>query len=796
MKDPEASQEYRGDVVGIVSQERALGQTFVSRRPRLNGVQLWLRRKPDFPADDRLIVELYKAVGDPQPLASTAFSSAALGNAFPLAISLPPQDAPPGQGYYLVLHTSGGQVEVFGRNEDAYPYGEMLVDGKPPAAGEADFSFRLSYEYDPVAMMGDLGAAAQDMWLVLPLVLLLWAPGRLLLGLVESGPWMKDGRALDWGERAALSLGLSLALLPVLMLWTTSLGLRWSRAGVLLCSALLAAALAWVSWRKRRRARGACLPLRQRLDPTSLALAAVLLLSLGVRLAMARDLAAPAWVDSVHHALLTRLIVDVGGYPQTYAPLVETTTASYHPGYHSLAAAFAWLSGLDLPRSILLLSQALNALSALAVYLFATSLTGSRSAGVIAALVTAAFTPMPAYYASWGRYTQMTGQLALPVCFVLIRHLWQARLSKTRLAALLLVSGIACGGLFLIHYRVIAFLVLLLLAELVARTIRSLDKAPLWQTLPRLLVPLGLAGALAVLVSLPWWPAFISSLLLPQTSVSGAAKNNFSDFAWGYLTSAYGKQAMYLAGLGLAWSLARARWFGATLALWVALLFLLANPGAVDLPGGGLVNNTSVEIMLFMPISVLAGYLSAEVVSAPRRFIPLRGRPVYAAVVGLAGAALALVGARNLLPILNPITFLFREADAPAIAWVAENVPAGETVLTNPFLWGYGLYAGQDGGAWIPALAGRASMPPPVLQALGDHNNARQATEISRQIVERSKDPQALYDLMQAEGVQFIYLGARGGAISAQALRESPLFDLLYARDGVWIFMRAVNGEQ
>ena len=29
------------------------------------------------------------------------------------------------------------------------------------------------------------------------------------------------------------------------------------------------------------------------------------------------------------------------------------------------------------------------------------------------------------------------------------------------------------------------------------------------------------------------------------------------------------------------------------------------------------------------------------------------------------------------------------------------------TVLINPFTWGYGLYAGNDGGFWISPLAGR-----------------------------------------------------------------------------------------
>jgi len=123
---------------------------------------------------------------------------------------------------------------------------------------------------------------------------------------------------------------------------------------------------------------------------------------------------------------------------------------------------------------------------------------------------------------------------------------------------------------------------------------------------------------------------------------------------------------------------------------------------------------------------------------------------------------------------------------------VGENVPSTETILINPFLWGYGFYSGQDGGAWIPALAERATMPPPVLYGLGTPEHIREVNEICRQAIEDSHDPQALYDLLQANNIRYIYLGARGGTISPQALRDSPLFELIYDRDGVRIFKRRI----
>jgi hypothetical protein len=41
LNDPEASQEYSSDLVGTLDPQTTLGQTFVSRRPLLNGITLW-----------------------------------------------------------------------------------------------------------------------------------------------------------------------------------------------------------------------------------------------------------------------------------------------------------------------------------------------------------------------------------------------------------------------------------------------------------------------------------------------------------------------------------------------------------------------------------------------------------------------------------------------------------------------------------------------------------------------------------------------------------------------------------
>ena len=101
MNDPETSQEYREDVVGVVSPQEPIGQTIVSRRAGLNSLTLWLTStEPDI----LVTLKLYYSPEDENPI---------FGTQFPLQdgknrIDMPTQPDPPGQGYYFELSTTQG----------------------------------------------------------------------------------------------------------------------------------------------------------------------------------------------------------------------------------------------------------------------------------------------------------------------------------------------------------------------------------------------------------------------------------------------------------------------------------------------------------------------------------------------------------------------------------------------------------------------------------------------------------------------------------------------------------------
>lgn len=790
MKDPESSQENRGDVIASLQPGDLLGQTFHSRRANQDNIQIWLNvDRTRLTPNSRLITRLFRSPDDGEIIQSKAYDLNPLASSSTLSIPLsnPGQHLPAGD-YYLEIEVEDGAINVLGRKEDAYAHGSLFLNRLPV---DGDLSFRLSYFYGLNSIGEDLASWLTQAWLILPLLAVVWLPGRLLLRLSHLD------QNLDWGERSAIAVGLSLSLVPLWMLWTSLINLPWGGISVKIFCLLLALIYIFLLfWPKSTRVSWAT----AQVSWPMIALGLVFAISLAVRLAMVRDLAGPAWVDSVHHALITRLILTEGGLPDTYAPFLQVSTINYHTGFHSLLAAFIWLTGLQIEQGMLILGQILNALAVLAVYLLAKNFTKSQLAGVFAGLIVGLFTPMPAYYTSWGRYTQLAGLLILPAAWWFIQYLLDSAISSEMPSSggadtgfrksliFILLGGIALAGVMLVHYRVLAFLITLILAYLLVNLSRTAFRPNFKITAWQSLLALAAIGILAALLTLPWWPETLRTFVQPVASVRGTARA-FADFSWSYLNTALGKYVLALAGLGLLWSFVQKRWFGLVLVIWVALMFFLANLGVFHLPGANMINNTSVAITLFIPAAILSGYLLGWVVEGWEKLVPAAWKPSYWAVICLVSMTLSFLGALALMPILNPATLLIRQADLPAIGWIKENIPEDETILINPFLWGYGLYAGSDGGYWISPLAERNTMPPAALYNYDfSGDEGRQISADTQKILELAADPGQLHAFLLKKNIRFVYTGVRGGPLSPASLSDSLQFEQIYSKDGVSIF--------
>jgi hypothetical protein len=419
---------------------------------------------------------------------------------------------------------------------------------------------------------------------------------------------------------------------------------------------------------------------------------------------------------------------------------------------------------------------------------------------------------MPAYYTSWGRYTQLAGLAILPVALVFTLRATQAQPKPARATPhwvmdtqrerwkLIIIACVAWAGLYLTHYRVAAFTGCLLVAYTLVNGIAALYRYQREKGREKFKFARRYLGAFfialiaiifgATLLALPWLVPSLQELLLPRLSAwRPVTAPAFDGVTWPYLTTAWGGVALALAAAGFIASLLQRKSLPLVLGLWVVLLFGIANLAMLGLPGSGFVNGISVTISLFLPIATLAGYLISLVIGTVRSILPAHWGGAYRWSLALIGVVCAGLAGRQLIPLLNPVTFLYRPADQTGIAWVKANIPAGERVLVNPFAWGYGMYAGNDGGYWISASGDHPTFPPPVLYGFSNSpESVQNINQTSQQVIDLAQDPQALHALLQDMGISYIYIGGRGGVLSAHLLRSSPLYAPRYAQNGVFVF--------
>ncbi|EFO81242.1 hypothetical protein OSCT_0903 [Oscillochloris trichoides DG-6] len=688
-----------------------------------------------------------------------------------------------------------------------------------------------------LGLMGPLGR----MVLMFPLLLL--APGYL----IERRSASRD---LPLLPRLTLWIGLSLSLWPLLYLWLTTFGLRLNDPLLWLLAILLALGSMAAAWHDLGSPPPNLPPLGGgiRLPPPAgagwgggnivLALA-LLLLTLWVRLEQIKDLALPAWVDSVHHALMIRVAAEQGAAPFSLRPYLPVDDLPYHWGYHVLMATLMRLSGLDLVTLLLLPGQILNTLAGVVVAGLAHYLWRRPVAALGALLVVGLLAIMPAYYVSWGRYTQLSGLLLLPGLAIA----WAEALRGGQRSHWALVS-LQLAGLSLVHFRVLIFALALLAVQ------ASLF---FWQRGRLARVGMMLLSSLtALLLTTPWLWLLARRTLMPALASNGlAGGGSYNDFSSGLLWSGQNEWLVGMAllaaliGLGqrqqpalimLLWAgvllILSNPWLltylapaaGLVLLLWairgrnwpagiIALGLLLLNPWLVALPYLWLITNDVVIISLFVPLAVLIGggaalcwdeiaprlrwprilRLSASALPQPQS-LPLRSvRPLWQPrILRLSASALllglGLWGGLAQRSVINQVTILATPADYAALTWVASHTPSDAFFLINHSGWLPGSQRGVDGGWWLLPLTGRQTTTPPVLYIYGDPAYVARVQALEQQLASYTPgNEQALFDLIVREKITYLYFGPNAGTLKPEIFVGHPGFEVVYQVDGVTI---------
>lgn len=643
------------------------------------------------------------------------------------------------------------------------------------------------------------------------------------LGLVRA-LWPRAARPLTSAEQFGLGMGVSLVLPPILLYIVRLIGLTWSTSATTLY--VLAAAVLCSTTFVRVFAR------KQRVG-VDWGLVGLLLISLGalvIRLFAVRDLRAGFLGDSVHHTMIVQLLLDNNGLFNSWQPYAPLSSFTYHFGFHSNVAFYAWLTGTPATLSTLIVGQAINAATAPMAFLLisrllrqdqhadATTFPLPTVAGVWAAALTAFASSMPFFYTNWGRYTQLVGQVVLvAVVVVWIEALERAADGQSkRTSPLFGLAILLTVGLMLTHYIVTIFAALMVGTYVIACVVQRANiRAAL-----AVLLPSAVSAFLALVASAPW---------IRNTLTSGLTRNvtTLGDGAVGAdrlalmaaltpITPTYLRPWMLaLGGMSVLLALAQRRWRVVMLAIWSALLILVVTPQTFGLPGTGVVDQFTAYIALYITVLPLCAYCVAallEWIVRPVAAVLTNQRLVASTTLVLTAIAvlgLGIWGASWMPNTIDRNRQMLTAADERAMNWIRANTPADARFVVNTFpAYGGTLIAGTDGGWWIPLLTLRTTTLPPM--TYGSERFEREdfyartnglATELrgmnlrdARPITVNLTTPENLGRL-RAAGVTYVYLGATAvpgpeqvDHIDATALRNSTAFQLVYEADGVRIF--------
>jgi hypothetical protein len=471
-------------------------------------------------------------------------------------------------------------------------------------------------------------------------------------------------------------------------------------------------------------------------------------------------------------------------------------------------------------KAVLWTGQLLNVLAVIVLYPLATKVGHSKWAGVVAVLVAGLLSPMPNYYVNWGRYTQLAGQVILPVAITLAWEVLEAEPRKIKLPVLaggskwlnwfdrfpfdagrMALMWIILGGLALTHYRILIFAILFFPAFFILSVRR--DK---WRVLLARTIWIGVGAGLFFL---PWFiQTFAGKILLAfatQLSTPVAAVSTWVQEynTIGKLSSYLPAPLWFLLPVSIIWGAWRREKGVALISLWSFLILLAANPQWLRLPGEGALTNIAVFIAAYIPVSVLVGYLMGQILKSLLEVESrLKSLVLISLVICIIVSAIGIWGAYKRLGDVQVVPdVLVTRPDIQAAKWIQENTSQDARFLVNSFFaYGGSSIVGSDGGWWLPLLAQRKTTLPPLTYSAekGPRPDYIQwVNTLTTEIQNKGIANPDVLALLHARGITYVYVGQRQGRVNyggpyglePDQLLASPSFRVVYHQDQVWVFM-------
>jgi hypothetical protein len=594
-------------------------------------------------------------------------------------------------------------------------------------------------------------------------ILLFLTPGFAFLGLTRL--W----RGWPALQRWIVAIGISIAFYPVFFYLTRALfpNLHLGARKLWVLLILFGIITVIYFWKERKTLF--------HLEALEWVAVGVILVTLATRFWIIADQPFPAWSDALHHVLITQLTAQNGQLPFTLEPYAPTPLDMYHLGLYSLTGPVEILTGLPAYSAFLWISQLLNGLCGLGVYLFLDRKIGRKGA-IIGLVAIGLWSFQPAWYVNWSRTTSLAADTILLISALLT---WETligfgdpELGRGAKIAMLAVGGLFNAGIFMFHFRVAAYyLPLLIIICLVSlfRNIRQKRMATL--TAMSLIAMVSIVLILPVLIKAV--PVYVDLKSLPSVSGSDFEYYRmpiqaFFDLGvqkWLFILCCL----MILAGLVL-----RGRTMLLILA-WVIFLVLEAYIYNVGVPILMFTSVSGVAVMLYLPITLLIGLGAGELLNFMDKSSLARIVNPLLIICLLSGIGLINQRVNG----LEPYRFFLNEDDIQAMSWIRSNTPEDAVFAINTYMWMGKSPHGIDGGYWIPFFTGRETTASTMLFSLSPPDYVNQILERSADVKLVEGDPEQVTNLCQA-GVDYIYLGNNPGV--SQGYLDP---DKLLAVDGV-----------
>ncbi|WP_340817893.1 hypothetical protein [Methanolobus sp. WCC4] len=588
----------------------------------------------------------------------------------------------------------------------------------------------------------------------------------------------------DFIQTFTISLVLGLSATPIILLFFSIIDIKLNRTiiySLILCSILI------ISYNCSKNNVISCLnkQLKISFDKASIIMISIFLTNLMIKLFINNNQIVPLGIDSYAHVMITSLIVENESIPKSYMPFMPIDNFTYHFGFHALSGFISWVTGAEIASSVLIAETLLIALPPLTIYVFTLSLLKDKKTALISAFIVSFISIFPAYYLNWGRMTQIMGLTILPILITVLLTNFDKNSYHH-----IIVSSILLSGLFLSHYRIFImfmyFLLLIFISDVLGKNI-SMEK------IQKIFVLFVLFTA----ITGPWMlnlfdnSNFIKTVNVGEDSTRISPEYYYSLDRVHYLYSDYsnylfviGESFAYLlifAGILLGFYKKQNEII--LLSFWIFVLLIFSNPHWLDFPINGLIDFITVLSVLWVPISIICGYLICSLLNKT-----ILGKKEINFIVSIIILLIVTSSIVSQIQLIKPSSQYVFEPDVDAMCWINENTKENSQFLISSEK-SIGFVEASDAGSWIPIFTQRQVSVPSMLY--GGEGNQDLLDQV-KLLHEASNNPSSnsSLEIFKKYNVTHVYIGVRKttNSMNIANFTTCDAFKLIYNNNGVYIF--------